>query len=44
MRFDKPAGYLCLGDQFCWPVYGWRPSKMQQVMWHFWLGVSWKDA
>ena len=39
---DPPAGYICLGKQFCWPVYGWRPNRFQQVVWAVCLGVTWR--
>ena len=38
---DKPAGFLCLGKQFCWPVYGWSPNRLQRFIWRHVLGVSW---
>lgn len=44
MLLAKPTGYLCLGDQFCWPVHGWRPNRFQRLVWRAALGVTWKDA
>ena len=40
---EKPTGRLCLGPSFCWYVYGWRPSRLQQVLWSWCFGVTWHD-